>query len=59
MDTRLAETAYLAGDAFSAADIAAYVFVDFASWVRLRPGLELTHLANWLEAVSKRPSATA
>jgi glutathione S-transferase len=59
MDERLSETAYLAGDAFSAADIAAYVFVDFAAWVKLRPGPDLTHLANWREAISRRPSSSA
>lgn len=59
MDKRLSETAYLAGDAFSAADIAAYVFVDFAAWVKLRPGPGLTHLANWREAISRRPSSSA
>ncbi|WP_417496621.1 glutathione S-transferase family protein [Maricaulis sp.] len=57
MDQRLAEANYLAGDAFSAADIAGYAFVDFAAWVKLKPGPELTHLANWREAISKRPSA--
>ena len=59
MDRRLGEANYLAGDAFSAADIAAYAFVDFAAWVKLKPGPELTHLANWREAISKRPSASA
>jgi len=57
MDQRLAEANYLAGDAFSAADIAGYAFVDFAAWVKLKPGPELTHLASWREAISKRPSA--
>ncbi|SDM74103.1 glutathione S-transferase family protein [Maricaulis salignorans] len=59
MDQRLAEANYLAGDAFSAADIAGYAFVDFAAWVKLKPGPELEHLANWREAISKRPSASA
>lgn len=59
MDRRLGEANYLAGDAFSAADIAGYAFVDFAAWVKLKPGPELTNLANWREAISKRPSASA
>lgn len=59
MEQRLAEANYLAGDAFSAADIAGYAFVDFAAWVKLKPEPELTHLANWREAISKRPSASA
>ncbi|WP_417492860.1 glutathione S-transferase family protein [Maricaulis sp.] len=57
MDQRLGEANYLAGDAFSAADIAGYAFVDFAAWVKLKPGPELEHLANWREAISRRPSA--
>lgn len=59
MDQRLAAANYLAGDAFSAADIAGYAFVDFAAWVKLKPAPELVHLANWREAISKRPSAAA
>ncbi|WP_339745351.1 glutathione S-transferase [uncultured Maricaulis sp.] len=59
MDRRLGEANYLAGDGFSAADIAGYVFVDFAAWVKLKPAPELVHLANWREAISKRPSVSA
>ena len=59
MDERLSDNAYLAGETFSWADITGFVFVDFAKWIKLRPSEDLTHLANWYEAISKRPSASA
>lgn len=59
LDARLGEVAYLAGDAFSAADIAAYVFVDFTRWIKLPMPEGLDHLARWREAVAARPSIEA
>lgn len=59
LDKRLAESAYLAGDTFSAADIAAAVFLDFAGWIKLPVPETLTHLARWREAVAARPSMSA
>ena len=59
LDARLADHAYLAGDRFSAADIAAFVFVDFAGWIKLTPPDGLAHLKRWYEAVAARPSARA
>lgn len=56
MDTRLGETPWLAGDGFSVADIAGFVFVEFAGWVKLQPGEALENLATWREAVKARPS---
>ncbi len=57
MDTRLGESEYLAGDAFSVADISALVFVDFAARARLEAPDEAVNLGRWYEAVSSRPSA--
>lgn len=59
LDARLADHAYLAGERFSAADIAAFVFVDFAGWIKLAPADGLVHLKRWYEAVAARPSARA
>ncbi|MFY0638947.1 glutathione S-transferase family protein [Maricaulis maris] len=59
LDARLGEAAYLAGDAFSAADIAAYVFVDFTAWIKLPMPEGLDNLARWREAVGARPSLQA
>ncbi|GGH00218.1 glutathione S-transferase [Glycocaulis albus] len=59
LEARLADTPWLAGDTFSVADIAAFVFVEFAGWVKIAPGAEHGALASWLEAVRARPSASA
>ncbi|WP_300545319.1 glutathione S-transferase family protein [Maricaulis sp.] len=59
LDEQLADTPYLAGDRFSAADIAAFVFVDFAAWIKLKPADNQSSLARWREAVGARPSSQA
>ncbi len=59
LDSRLGESEYLAGDAFTAADITALVFVDFARRGRIRPDAETPALDRWYESVSSRPSAGA
>ena len=44
----LAESTYLAGDAFSFADIDLLAAIDFAKWgARLTPDESLTHLQRW------------
>ena len=57
LDQRLAETPWLGGETFSFADITAYVFIEFAAWVKLVPDESRTNLAQWREAVAARPSA--
>lgn len=59
LDARLTDTPWLAGDTFSVADIAAFVFVEFAGWVKIAPTSGHTALAAWLDAVRARPSASA
>ena len=59
MDQRLKESAYIADDHFSQADISLLATVDFAKWVEIdgtagRPGLQ-----RWYAQVSARPSARA
>lgn len=56
LNARAAETPWLAGQSFSVADIAAFVFVEFAAWVKLSPEPGHTALATWLSAVRARPS---
>lgn len=58
LDARLTETPWLAGDRFSVADIAAFIFVEFAAWVKITPSGEHVALASWLDAVRARPSAS-
>lgn len=59
LDAQLSAAPWLAGDQFSVADIAAFVFVEFAGWVKIAPGSEHDALASWLETVRARPSASA
>ena len=59
-DTRLADAPFVAGDAFSVADITAVVTVDFATRAA---GLPLTDeraaLKRWYDKVSARPAMAA
>lgn len=59
LDSRLAGSEYLAGEEFSAADITALVFIDFARRGRIRPEADTPGLDRWYAAVSSRPSAGA
>jgi glutathione S-transferase len=60
LDTRLAETAFVAGAQFSAADITALVTVDFATKAAdVAAPQDFKALSAWYGSVSKRPSAAA
>lgn len=59
LDARLADHPFLAGGAFSVADITAFVSVEFASWLKLTPPQNAAALRRWLEAMRSRPSASA
>lgn len=59
LDERLAKSTYVAGDAYSMADINALVMVDFAGWVDVKPTAAQRNLARWHTLVSARPSAKA
>jgi glutathione S-transferase len=59
LDTRLAAHQFVAGEAFSIADITALVAVDFARWIRLTVPEDLSHLRRWHAEISARPSAKA
>ncbi|QWC57914.1 glutathione S-transferase [Erythrobacter sp. 3-20A1M] len=58
-DTSLANSDYLAGDSFSAADILLLTTVDFAGFIGLDPTNGLENLSAWHRRVSERESATA
>lgn len=59
LDERLSESAFLAGDNFSVADITGFIFVEFAGWVKVLPREDQTHLIAWHQAIKARPSASA
>ena len=57
LDDMLADTSYVAGDRYSAADILAMVVVDFAGWVKLGLPEDAANARRWYADVSARPSA--
>lgn len=59
LEATLAAQPFVAGEAFSIADITAFCTIDFAKWAKLRPGDAHPHLLRWHEAVGARPSARA
>lgn len=52
----LANSAYVAGDSFSNADITLFAGLGFAGFAQIEIPRELTHLHAWQEKVAKRPS---
>lgn len=59
LDRRLAESEWLGADRLTIADIVAFVGIDFARIVRLRPPEELKEVGRWLAAMRERPAAAA
>ncbi len=59
LNSELKSRAYVAGSAFTVADITALVAVDFMRAARLTVPEELTELRRWHAEVSARPSAKA
>jgi glutathione S-transferase len=55
----LAGQPYLAGDAFTAADIFALVLIDFAGWIKLTLPEDAAEARAWLARVRARPGAAA
>ena len=49
---------YLAGNQFSAADILAFVVVDFVGWIKLALPDDANNARRWYEAIAARPSAS-
>lgn len=56
LNEQLAAHDFVAGSAFSIADITAVVAVDFARVVKVRPGDEHPHLLRWRERMAARPA---
>jgi len=59
LDRELAEKPFVAGDAYSMADICALTTIDFADWIGLKMPDDLPHLKAWHDRVTARPSANA
>lgn len=58
-DQRLGQSAFIAGDTLSIADIVAFTGLDFARMVKFQPDESLAHVARWVEAMRQRPAAAA
>jgi glutathione S-transferase len=59
LDAELGSRRFIAGDAYSVADITALVAMDFCKPARVERPAGLKNLARWHEDVSARPSAKA
>lgn len=59
LDAQLAGNRFVAGDAYSIADITALVAIDFMRPARLQRPADLKHVERWYGEVSARPSAKA
>jgi glutathione S-transferase len=58
LEAQLSANEFVAGDAFSIADITAVVAVDFARVVKHKPGEAHPQLQRWRATMSLRPSMT-
>jgi glutathione S-transferase len=58
-DRELAERPFVAGEAYTMADICALTTIDFADWIGLPVPEERGNVRAWRERVSVRPSAAA
>ncbi len=59
LNALLADRPFVAGDAFSIADITAVVAVDFARIVKIKPDERHPHLLRWRARLAERPSISA
>ncbi|MFT5311646.1 MAG: glutathione S-transferase, partial [Paraglaciecola sp.] len=59
LNSRLGQSAFIAGDKYSIADITALCAIDFARVVKIRISDEQLNLQRWYQAVSSRASAQA
>lgn len=59
LDGELANKAFIAGPAYSMADIVALTTVDFGRMIGVAIPEDCSHVLAWLERVTQRPSAAA
>lgn len=59
LDRELANRPYVAGDAYSIADITALCGIDFCKFVELDIPADCANLQRWYDEVASRPSAAA
>jgi len=59
IERRLTDSAYMAGDRFTMADIVAYTSIEFGKVAGLRPSADHHAILRWRAAIAERPSARA
>jgi glutathione S-transferase len=59
LEKRLSQNEFMAGDAFSIADITAFCAIDFARVVNIRIADEQVNLQRWYKQISQRASVKA
>ncbi len=59
LDRELAEREFIAGDAYSMADIVALTTIDFGQFIGVPPPEDCRAIGAWRAGVSRRPSAAA
>lgn len=57
LDGLIGDRPFVAGEHFSAADIDAYIFVEFATWIKVQAPTDCSNLHRWHAAICERPSA--
>lgn len=58
-ERRLGESAFIADNRLTIADIVAFTGLDFARMIKFRPDGNLVNVTRWAEAMRQRPAATA
>lgn len=59
LDAHMAGREWIAADRFTVADITAFVALEFAKWIQLRPSTEQPHVAAYLARLKARPASAA
>ncbi len=59
LDRQLADSAFIACERLTMADILAATAIDFARMARFRPDAELVNVKRWLDGMMARPAAKA
>ncbi len=57
LEDRLTQSAFIASDVFTLADISTFVFVDFARVIKMKIPQENTATLAWFDKIAARPSA--
>jgi glutathione S-transferase len=57
LDELLSDKLFLAGDSISAADLDAFIFIEFCQWIKLEIPAQCSNVCRWFEMMANRDSA--